>query len=152
MNNKVHTLSHLTGEKAYFVYWEQAYKCRPRLSTLQTIDLNLEIIVDDVQITSPTATIPPTSMPLPPPESGSGSSGSVGLGRSGVAGSAGWAGAAAPGPGPATRVAGEEEEVRVQRAFETLAPDHRRVLGLRQFEGLTAVDAAHAASPPARPR
>jgi RNA polymerase sigma-70 factor (ECF subfamily) len=57
--------------------------------------------------------------------------------RSGVRGSD----LSAPGPGPATRVAGEEEEVRLQRAFETLAADHRRVIGLRQFEGLTAADA-----------
>lgn len=47
-----------------------------------------------------------------------------------------------PGPGPATRVAAAEEERRLERAFETLAPDHRRVIGLRQFEGLTAEDAA----------
>jgi len=58
--------------------------------------------------------------------------------RSGVRAS----GLSAPGPGPATRVAGEEEEARLLRAFESLAPDHRRVLGLRQFEGLTAAEAA----------
>ncbi len=43
--------------------------------------------------------------------------------------------------GPATRVAGAEEEARTVAAFESLAPDHRRVLGLRQFEGLSARDA-----------
>lgn len=46
-----------------------------------------------------------------------------------------------PGPGPATRVAAREEEERIERAFESLAPDHRRVIGLRQFEGLTAEEA-----------
>ena len=46
----------------------------------------------------------------------------------------------APGPGPGTRVAGAEESSRLIAAYEGLAPDHRRVLGLRQFEGLSAAE------------
>lgn len=49
---------------------------------------------------------------------------------------------AADTPGPGTRVAGAEEGRRLAAAFRRLAPDHRRVLGLRQFEGLPAADAA----------
>ena len=49
---------------------------------------------------------------------------------------------AARTPGPSTRVAAAEEHGRVVAAFEKLAPDHRRVLGLRQFEGLSAREAA----------
>lgn len=44
------------------------------------------------------------------------------------------------GPGPSTRVAGAEEEQRLLGAYRELAPDHRRVLGLRQFEGLSAAE------------
>jgi RNA polymerase sigma factor (sigma-70 family) len=43
-----------------------------------------------------------------------------------------------PGPGPRTRASGREAHERLSRAFDTLAPEHRRVLGLRQFEGLSA--------------
>ena len=41
-------LTHLRGKPAYVLYWEQvyAYRPRPRLSTVETIDLNLEIIID----------------------------------------------------------------------------------------------------------
>jgi RNA polymerase sigma-70 factor (ECF subfamily) len=46
------------------------------------------------------------------------------------------------GPGPATRAAAHEDEERLQRAFAALAPDHRRVIGLRQLEGLSAAEAA----------
>lgn len=42
------------------------------------------------------------------------------------------------GPGPATQAAGHDEIARLLAAFARLAPDHRRVLGLRQFEGLDA--------------
>lgn len=42
------------------------------------------------------------------------------------------------GPGPATLAAGRDELARLLAAFARLAPDHRRVLGLRQFEGLDA--------------
>jgi RNA polymerase sigma factor (sigma-70 family) len=41
-------------------------------------------------------------------------------------------------PGPGTR-AGEAEELhRLMAAYQRLAPDHRRVIGLRRFEGLDA--------------
>jgi RNA polymerase sigma factor (sigma-70 family) len=40
--------------------------------------------------------------------------------------------------GPATRAALGEETARLVAAYERLAPDHRRVLGLRRFEGLDA--------------
>ena len=49
---------------------------------------------------------------------------------------------AAQGAGPAT-LAGLGETTRsLVRAFEALPPDHRRVLGLRQFQGLSARDTA----------
>lgn len=44
----------------------------------------------------------------------------------------------APGPGPATRVEGAETAQQLVTAYRALAPDQRRVLGLRQFEGLSA--------------
>lgn len=47
-----------------------------------------------------------------------------------------------PGPGPRTHIEGAEAAERVTRAFESLSPSHRRVLGLRQFEGLSAREAA----------
>jgi hypothetical protein len=28
------------------IYWQQYYQCRPKLNTIKTIDLNLEIIID----------------------------------------------------------------------------------------------------------
>ena len=37
---------------------------------------------------------------------------------------------------------GNDDAARVTRAFESLSPAHRRVLGLRQFEGLSAREAA----------
>ena len=40
--------------------------------------------------------------------------------------------------GPATRVVRSEEVARLVAAYERLTPDHRRVLGLRRFEGLDA--------------
>ena len=48
---------------------------------------------------------------------------------------------AAPGPGPLTRLVGGETAEEVARAFDRLTPEHRRVLGLRKFEGLTAAEA-----------
>jgi len=57
----------------------------------------------------------------------------TGLGRSSLAD---------PGPGPRTRIEGREAAERLTRAFEALDPEHRRVLGLRQFEGLSAREAA----------
>lgn len=39
-------LQHLKGMEAYKIYWEQYYQCRPRISTIMSIDVNLEIIVD----------------------------------------------------------------------------------------------------------
>lgn len=47
MKTKSNQFQHLKGKPAYILYWEQIYKCRPRLSTIQTIDLNLEIFVDE---------------------------------------------------------------------------------------------------------
>jgi RNA polymerase sigma factor (sigma-70 family) len=43
-----------------------------------------------------------------------------------------------PGSGPATRAAGAEDHRRILEAFERLTPEHRRVIGLRQGEGLSA--------------
>jgi RNA polymerase sigma factor (sigma-70 family) len=45
-------------------------------------------------------------------------------------------------PGVATRLGRDEDQARVLAAFERLAPEHRRVIGLRQFEGLSAAEAA----------
>lgn len=55
---------------------------------------------------------------------------------------AGRARLAAPRPGPATQAAAQEGIQRLVAAFEGLAPEHRRVLGLRQFEGLSARETA----------
>ena len=44
--------------------------------------------------------------------------------------------------GPATRVENAEIDQRLSWAFDALAPDHRRVLGLRQFEGRSAAETA----------
>ncbi len=49
---------------------------------------------------------------------------------------------ALPGPGPATAAAGAEDAQQLLSAFRNLSPDHRRVIGLRQFEGLDARAAA----------
>ncbi|MEW6074369.1 MAG: RNA polymerase sigma factor [Planctomycetota bacterium] len=49
---------------------------------------------------------------------------------------------AAAGMGPATGAAAAEECARIHAAFDRLSPEHRRVLGLRQVEGLSARDAA----------
>ena len=43
--------------------------------------------------------------------------------------------------GPLTRLEGAEESERLRAAFDRLSPDHRRVLGLRKFEGLSAAEA-----------
>ena len=48
---------------------------------------------------------------------------------------------AAKGPGPGTAAGVAEELERLARAFERLSADHRRVIGLRQFEGLDAREA-----------
>lgn len=48
---------------------------------------------------------------------------------------------AAPGPGPHTALATRETGRALAEAFLALAPEYRRVLGLRQFEGLTAEQA-----------
>lgn len=47
-----------------------------------------------------------------------------------------------PGPGPRTRVEGLEAQARLDRAFDSLSAEHRRVLGLRKFEGLSARETA----------
>ena len=44
--------------------------------------------------------------------------------------------------GPATRAAADELEQRLEQRFQALSPEHRRVLGLRHFEGLPASQAA----------
>ncbi|MCB9914888.1 MAG: RNA polymerase sigma factor [Planctomycetes bacterium] len=43
--------------------------------------------------------------------------------------------------GPLTRLARAEDAERLAAAFERLSPDHRRVLGLRRLEGLSAAEA-----------
>jgi len=43
-------------------------------------------------------------------------------------------------PGPATLVGMAEDQRALIAAFERLAPEHRRVIGLRQFEGLDAAE------------
>ena len=48
----------------------------------------------------------------------------------------------APGPGPGTRAVAAETEAALLEAFERLSPEHRRVIGLRQLEGLSAREAA----------
>lgn len=45
---------------------------------------------------------------------------------------------ASPGPGPHTAVAQRESEHRLEQAFQRLSGEHRRVIGLRQFEGRSA--------------
>jgi RNA polymerase sigma-70 factor (ECF subfamily) len=44
--------------------------------------------------------------------------------------------------GPATRAVRGEDAARMLAAFEALAPEHRRVIGLRQLEGLSARETA----------
>jgi len=44
--------------------------------------------------------------------------------------------------GPATRVQAAETSRRLRERFEGLSAEHRRVLGLRQFEGLSARETA----------
>lgn len=44
-------------------------------------------------------------------------------------------------PGPATRLVGEETAEQLARAYDRLTPEHRRILGLRKFEGLSAAEA-----------
>jgi RNA polymerase sigma factor (sigma-70 family) len=44
--------------------------------------------------------------------------------------------------GPASRAAEAESLERLAAAYASLAPEHRRVIGLRQFEDLTAAQAA----------
>jgi RNA polymerase sigma factor (sigma-70 family) len=45
-------------------------------------------------------------------------------------------------PGASTVARLGEEAARLRAAFERLTPEHRRVIGLRQFEGLSAREAA----------
>ena len=47
----------------------------------------------------------------------------------------------AAGPGPGTLAGLAEDERALQRAFEGLSAEHRRVIGLRQLEGLSAEEA-----------
>ncbi|MEQ1893585.1 MAG: RNA polymerase sigma factor [Planctomycetota bacterium] len=54
-----------------------------------------------------------------------------------------WSHVPAPrAPGPHTEVATAETAEQLTRAFLALPAEHRRVLGLRQFEGLTAEETA----------
>lgn len=46
--------------------------------------------------------------------------------------------------GPATRVQFTEEQHRLEEAFDRLSPSQRRIIRMRQFEGLSARDAAKA--------
>lgn len=61
---------------------------------------------------------------------------------SGEAGAATWSAVPADTAGPATRAAMADDERLLLAAFERLDPEHRRVIGLRQFEGLSAAEAA----------
>ncbi len=45
-------------------------------------------------------------------------------------------------PGPRTLAATAEDERSLQNAFDSLAPEHRRVIGLRRLEGLSAAATA----------
>jgi DNA-directed RNA polymerase specialized sigma24 family protein len=54
-------------------------------------------------------------------------------------------------PGPGTRAGDAEELARLTAAFQRLEPDHRRVIGLRRFEGSTRARPAGAWAA-ARPR
>lgn len=49
---------------------------------------------------------------------------------------------ASAGPGPATLAASRETQRKMIQAYRRLSGDHRRVLGLRQFEGLSAAETA----------
>lgn len=49
---------------------------------------------------------------------------------------------AAATAGPLTRVVAAEAQADLEAAFDRLEPEHRRVIGLRQFEGLSAREAA----------
>jgi len=42
-----HTIHLLTGDQAYFVYWLVVYDCQVSISSIEAIDQNLEIIVND---------------------------------------------------------------------------------------------------------
>ncbi len=44
--------------------------------------------------------------------------------------------------GPLTRAMAAETQGELEAAFDRLDPEHRRVIGLRQFEGLSAADTA----------
>lgn len=40
-------INHLTGDKAYLIYWLVIYDCQVSLSSIKAIDQNLEIIVNN---------------------------------------------------------------------------------------------------------
>ncbi len=47
MKIKSSNLNYLQGDQAYQIYWQQYYHCKPLLSTIMAIDMNLEIVVDN---------------------------------------------------------------------------------------------------------
>jgi hypothetical protein len=46
MKNTSSNLKHITGDLAYVIYWMVVYDCSVRLSSVEAIDRNLEIIVN----------------------------------------------------------------------------------------------------------
>jgi hypothetical protein len=46
MNNNFFDLKHITGDQAYLIYWLVVYDCQIRISSVEAIDHNLEIIVN----------------------------------------------------------------------------------------------------------
>jgi hypothetical protein len=39
-------LKHITGDQAYLIYWLVVYDCKVRISSVEAIDQNLEIIIN----------------------------------------------------------------------------------------------------------
>ncbi len=64
------------------------------------------------------------------------------LARSSVAHGPRASGLPSLGPGPATQLSAAEDEERLLAAFDALSAEHRRVIGLRRLEGLSAAEAA----------
>ena len=49
MKTSPEQIRYIKCEQAYVIYWEQFYMCKPRLSSIMAIKLNLELIVDENQ-------------------------------------------------------------------------------------------------------